>query len=601
MPHSSSRFANYQLVGWLLLWLLAGCAAYTTSVLYTANAQDAGILAKDFPPHWPSLSVLPTAFVQLRWLLTGLTIVFGLLGGLAARRLPTGNLSYAGWQSNRRGIQAELLRGWRALHPHQRHWVLAGLLLLTALRVVASRVGVNVDDVASYECFVRKSLFTVSAYYPAPNNHILSNAISWAFYQAYPGYWWSMRVPVLLLSTASTAGWFLGLLRRTNFRVAALTITLFSFLETSLFAASLGRGYTLVMLFSGLGFFSMLLLSGPALAAGASWRAWACAGLVAAGILGLYAVPTFAYFLVAAYSWLGLRWYHRPAHLAMLAILGTATLLGAMLLYAPLLLVSGPASLFHNQYVKPVAVSSFFHQLPAYVWQLEGELMGESTNGRLALWHVGSLAATFALVGFLGLAGAARSGRLAAPGATPILRTGVPALWMLLLPYSLMVAQRVQAPGRTLGFKAVFMFLLVGLGADWLLAAFGPRVPYLRKGLLLGVGLWAAVEVSQLYYSNELRLSYHRNPHLAAQWLLSHAPGPVLAAGSPWYLPLIQSYLYFEDPTSRVVVDGKPRAGIRYRYSIGASATGQTYDAGQLRLHIPPDLNCEAIDIVSYW
>lgn len=586
VSHPAPQFADYRLTSCLILLILAGCAGFTACILYTATAHEALALAANFPPHWPSPQLAPSGFAQLRGLLAGLAAGLGLLGVVLAPRARLSTRPGACWRAG----------GWWALPPHQQRWALASLLLLSGLRVVASLVGINVDDIASYEYFVRKSLFTVIAYYPAPNNHLLSNVVSWFFYQLYPGYWWSMRLPVLLLSTVGTVGWFLGLLHRTNYRVALLTSILFGFLETSLFAAALGRGYTLVVVCSGLGFFSMLRLG--RLAAGG--RAWAGAGLVAAGVLGLYAVPTFAYFLVGAYGWLGARWCRRPAYLLAVGGLGGATLLGASLLYLPLVFVSGLSSLLGNEFVTPLPAAVFWRQLPAYGWQLEGILMGESKNGVLASWHLGSWAAVLVLGGFVLLVLAARRGRLPGRMATHLLHTGLPALWLLLLPYLLLAAQRVQAPERTLGFKAVFLFLLASLEIDWLLATLGRRLPRLRTSLLAGVGLWVAVEVAQLYRSNELRLSYHRNPHLAAQWLLHQPPGPILAVGSPWYTPFLRFYLHFEAPTTPLLVDDQPQAGVRYRYLVGSAGTLAAPGAGYRQHRIPPDLNCEAIDILSY-
>jgi hypothetical protein len=128
--------------------------------------------------------------------------------------------------------------------------------------------------------------------------------------------------------------------------------------------------------------------------------------------------------LVAAYSWLGFCWLRAGCryHLISLSLLGAATISGATLLYAPLLLVSGPAALFQNVYVKPQAVGAFFQGLPAYWWELEGGLLGESHNGVLATLHLGSLAVVAVLIGFLALVSAARNGRLPAHEAAYSLR-----------------------------------------------------------------------------------------------------------------------------------------------------------------------------------
>lgn len=600
-----SRFKEFYLVGLLALWLLAGCAGYAACILYTADVREAVALANDFPQHWHTSGGTQTEFEKLRLVLASVAIVLGVLGGVWALHLRRhGHLSYRRWRAGWPQAWRGLAQGWRSLQPRQQRLTLVVFAALTVLRIIVSRVLVTFDDGTSYEGFVRKSLLVVSAWYPIPNNHIFSNTLSWLFYQAYPGYWWSMRVPVLILSTAATAGWFLGLLRRSNFRVAALATALFSLLELSLFYAAEGRGYALLLALSGLGFLCTLSLTDLGAEAAAPTLAWAWAGLAAAGIVGLYTVPTFAYFLVAAYSWLAFCWLRKGYYprLASLGLVSAATLLGAALLYAPLLLVSGPGSLLQNKYVKPLAAATFFRQLPAYLWGVEGALLGESHKGVLASLHLGSLAAVAVLVGFLALLGAARRGRLPAHQATYILRIGVPAVWFTLLPYALLLAQRVQAPDRTLWFKAAFMFLLVGLEADWLLHQLAVKSRLVRTGLLLGAGLWAGGQLVQLYRSNELRLSYLKTPHAAAHWLLHQPPGPILAPDSPFISGAIRFFIHAEEPTSLLEVDATPRPGTRYRYRVDPPAASPTPTSAALpHLHIDRDVNSEALEVTAYW
>jgi hypothetical protein len=595
------RFKEIYLLGLLALWLLAACASYAAVVLYTADAREAVALAGSYPPHWPASGSAAAGLAQLRLVLAGTAVALGALGAVLARHLRRRGLADSRlWLAGWRLAWRQLAQGWRALSARQRRWAGATFAVLTLLRIIINRTLVGFDDSASYEYFVRRSLLVVSADYSSPNNHIFNNTLSWLFYQVYPGFWWSMRLPVLLLSTAGTAGWFLGLLRHTSFQVAALAITLFSFLELSLFYAAEGRGYALLTDLSGLGFFCVLGLAGPATQATGPKQAWAWSGLALAGVLGLYTVPTFAYFLVAAYSWLGVCWLRQAAYsrLASLGVLGATTLLGAGLLYAPLLVVSGPAALVHNEFVKPLAASAFFRQLPGYVWRVEGALMGEAHKGVLASWHVGSLAAVAVVVGFAGLVRAARRGRLPTAQAASVRGLGMPALWFAGLPYALLLEQRVQAPDRTLLFKAVFMFLLVGLLADWLLVRFAAKARPLRAGLLLAVGLWAGVQLAQLHKSNKLRLSYLRTPHAAARWLLQQPPGPILASSPAWTVANIQFYIHFEDPASALRIDGRP--GVRYRYVIGAPAAAAA-SAERPGLHIGRGANSDALDIVAYW
>jgi hypothetical protein len=586
----------------LALWVLAACAGYAAAILYTASAQEAAALASDYPAHWPAWGSLPTEFAKLRLVLASTAAALGLAGCVLT--LVLRRRSHLHLQGSGQRIRRNLMQNRRALPLPQRRLAVAVLIALTGLRLLVSRMLVTFDDTASYEYFVRKSLFVVSACYPAPNNHVFSNTLSWLFYQAYPGYWWSMRAPVLLATTAGTIGWFLGLLPRSSFRVAALAVSLFSLLELSLFYAAEGRGYALLLALSGLGFFCVLSLTYSTPQAAVSKLAGAWAGLALAGVLGLYTVPTFAYFLVAAYSWLGVYWLRKKyfQRLVSLCLLGVTTLLGAALLYAPLLVISGPGALFQNVYVKPLAASAFFRQLPAYLWRIEGALLGESHNGALASLHVGSLAAVAVIVGFGALARAAHRGRLPARQTATVLRLGVPALWFALLPYSLLLVQHVAAPDRTLLFKAAFMFVLIGLEVDWLLQRIEIKNRQLRAGLLLAAGLWVSVQLLQLYKSNQLRLSYLKTPHAAARWLLTQPPGPILVADSPWNSTYIQFFIHFEKPTSALTIDTAPRPGVRYRYRVDPPVAAPTAGSAALpHLHIGRDINSEAMNILAYW
>ncbi|GAA4382331.1 hypothetical protein GCM10023186_22480 [Hymenobacter koreensis] len=471
--------------------------------------------------------------------------------------------------------------------------------MLTAIRFVISLLLHTFDDIASYSSFVQEKLIVVASYYPVPNNHILSNTISWLFYQLYPGYWWSMRVPILLVSTIGTIGWFLGLLRLTNFRIAAIATGLFSFLELSLFYAAEGRGYALIFVCCSLGFFCSFSLAKSQAKHTVCWL-----GLLVVGILGLYAVPTFAYFLVAAYSWLGWQLCRKgeSSRLISFALVGAATVLGAVLLYTPVLLVSGPRALVHNKFVQPLAMARFFKELPTYLFRVEGALLGESHNGVLASFHVGSFAAGLVVIGFLLLVYAARTGRLAEYQTKRVLSVGMASLWFLLVPYLLMIAQRVQAPDRAFLFKAAFMFVLVGIELDWLLhqyRAMGRRLPIV---LGCGAGLWASVQLGQLYKSNQLRFSYASNAHAAAQWLLDQQPGPILSHSPGYITSTTQFFIVKQRPASALRIDETPRQGVRYRYLINPTSAGLHAEQTHLpSLHLPKTENAEAVTIVSLW
>ena len=553
------------------LGVVAGCAGYAALVLQTTTGVGAVALRGTYPYDWPARAYTAAGYLGLRRGLALLAAGALLLGTWLAAR-PRGRRELAALAGELAGAGRGLGRGWRALQPAQRRLALGGLLLLTLLRGYFSLVAQPYDDATSYELFVREPLLTVSAVYGLPNNHVLSNTLAWLFYQVYPGFWWTMRLPVLLTSTLATVFWFLALLRRSSFGVALGAVGWFGLLNVSLYYAATGRGYWLLAGLGGLGFFALLELAAPRPArARAAWVA-----LVGSGILGLYTVPTHALFLVSAYAWLGGRaarpWDGR--RLRQLGALGGLTLLGAALLYAPLLLLSGPALLLHNPYVRALPAAEFGQEV-------------------LALLRVPHHVAQLPLV--LAILGGAwylrrRTPAPPAPG-WPLLAVST---WFFLLPYALVVLLRQAPPERTLLYKSQYLLIVAGLLAEWALARARPAPARraVRWGLLGGTLLFAA---AQCWRVRRLEAIWQHSwgwqlGAPAVDWLATQPRGPVLA---PWtfHCLLLRFYAHTAHRGRPWRIDREPRPGVRYRYFV--------QPAGRATLAGPPAYQNELLVISS--
>jgi hypothetical protein len=221
-------------------------------------------------------------------------------------------------------------------------------------------------------------------------------------------------------------------------------------------------------------------------------------------------VPTFAYFLFSAYSWLIIGGFVRRAWrpLAQVGLLLGGTLLAAALLYSPLLLISGSDALLHNQYVRSVAdVAAYWRSLPAEIWVIEGRLTGEK--------HVGGVLALLVLGGGAYLA--RRKWEQASPRLSLAWLLPLLALWCSLSPYVLMAAQRVRAPERTLLYKSQFSFLLAALLVAQLPRRRGSAGAWWQKHWLsLLLGGWLLLQVVLLYRFNESIKAYGKPQGLAA-------------------------------------------------------------------------------------
>jgi hypothetical protein len=288
--------------------------------------------------------------------------------------------------------------------------------------------------------------------------------------------------------------------------------------------------------------------------------AWA--GLVLAGVLGCYTVPPFVYVLASAFSWLGLvflRRRHWPVLRQLLAA-GAISGAGILLLYTPLLLVSGLKQLSGNGYVAQLAPSVFWPELPAYIWHTEGFLAGQRTLGTLI---------TLPVLGLLGwLFYLARTGRLPAGLARQLQRLGVPALWFMGMPYLVILGQRVFPPERVLLYKAMFFFVLVGLVVEGVLAVLRGRPrQWFRRGLAVALGLFVLYETYSVVRVNPVARGSNAAYYAGLHWLAAQPAGPVLIPRTSLNL----FFRFYAHTTARHRpwhIDFTPRPGTHYRYVV---------------------------------
>lgn len=548
---------SYRFFGLLGLGLLALCAGYAALVLRSAPWAEAHRLDVIFPFYkWHTRPFTATEYAQAAQVLTATAALLAALLSVLAM----GRLSRAEFVAGSRELRAAP-RIWTAvtlLPKSQRRGAGGALAALTAMRLVLSLPAVTpeYDDAASYTLFVSKGLLAVSSYYPLPNNHVLANTLSWLFYNLHPNFWWAMRLPVVLAATAATALMFVGLLRlQAGFRPAMLATALFSLAQLSVYHAAVGRGYWLLTGLAMVVFFSML-----ALRANTAFPRLAWASLVVCGVLGVYTVPTFAVVLASAFSSLALCWRRQAGALARLATAGVLTVASSLLLYTPLLFVSGPAIFFSNGFVSPHPFAEFLAGLPVYLWQTEGFLAGQAA--------VGGLLTVTVLAAVAGLLYRARVGRMPAALLAPWHQLVPEALWFMLFPYVVLIAQRVFAPGRTLLYKAFFFFVLLALVVEWLLQMRPDRVQrWLRPMLGMAFLLWCTYQFTSLWRDNRRPRQHNADYHAAFAWLVRQPMGPVLVPEPTHYI-FLGLYFNSERPGQGWRLDGRPQPGTAYAYVV---------------------------------
>ncbi|GAA4356912.1 hypothetical protein GCM10023185_21220 [Hymenobacter saemangeumensis] len=534
---------------------LLACTGYAALLLSSGSWEEARALDRVFPFY--AWHIRPFTLAEYENARAGLALTAALLAAatLALARPPKLQQEIARLKVELLSHGASFRECLRRLAPGQRRLALGLLALLTGTRLYFSLRNPEYDDAVSYEVFVSKGLLAVGGYYPIPNNHVLANTLSWLFYQLYPGFWFCMRLPVLLVSTAGTVWLFGLLLRQSSFRVALLATAGFGWLQLSLYHAGVGRGYWLLTVLAGLVFFSTLALSESPQRPRLAW-----AGLLGGGILGSYTIPTFALVLASAYSWLGLLFLLSRAGKYLLALLlvGATTVAATLALYAPLLLISGPELFFENGFVASRGFEEFWRGLPAYLWYSEGFLAGQRT--------VGGLLTLAVLLGLAGLQRLDNQGRLPSNQRTWLRQLAQPALWFVAVPYAVLMVKHVFPPERVLLFKAFFLFILAALVLNWVLDRW-PRQRFLPGSMLLlalgyiGYQAWSIERQNQAYRSSNA--SYRS----ALAWLAAQPPGPVLIP-EPTHNLFFRFYAHSLTPGRRWQFHDAKVDSVRYAYVV---------------------------------
>jgi hypothetical protein len=246
-----------------------------------------------------------------------------------------------------------------------------GGLMLVAVIVRVQFLGqpMRYDEALTFNEFASRPLYYGLSFYPDPNNHLLNTLLMHLSVAGLGNQPWVLRLPAFIAGVLLVPATYA--LTRLLFTpgAAPLGAALVAVSSYLVEYSTNGRGYTL----QALCFVVMLALSVFAVRR-QSLTALLLAGIVAA--TGAWAVPTMLYGVVVSAAWLlvelrGSRLFGSPPRGTHLVATGLAIGLIAILLYLPVIVVSGPDKLVANRFVVPPA---------------GGELIGELARSLAQTW-----------------------------------------------------------------------------------------------------------------------------------------------------------------------------------------------------------------------
>lgn len=255
--------------------------------------------------------------------------------------------------------------------------VLFSLTLACVVRLPFVQTPIRFDEAISWRDYAAKPFWLTIALYNDPNNHVFHNLLSGLLMK------WFGESLLVLRSVSIVAGILVVVIGA----VAAKRIFLKSIVgDTSILATIAGsliavavcsnpmvnefsiyaRGYSLLML----AWLASVLLLQHAVTNGnsASW-----VGSVVFGSLGMWTIPTMMYPIVATIAFWILS---RGRFVDVVAWLSTIAIL-TLMLYSPILAISGPQAIVGNSYVQSLSIASWTQQAPNIIYSLRGVLLGD--------------------------------------------------------------------------------------------------------------------------------------------------------------------------------------------------------------------------------
>ena len=255
-----------------------------------------------------------------------------------------------------RGVAGSVLGGLKA-DGKLNAGVLLGLFLLgVAFRVRFLFRPIRFDEADSFITFASRPLYIGLSWYPEPNNHLLQTLLMHFAWRFFGDHEWALRLPALFAGSLLIPMTYWAARQLYDKNSALIAAGMIAAASPLVGYSVEGRGYTILCVL-----FLLLVITTQYLIEHDSPPAWLLWVLIAA--LGFYTIPIMLYAVGTAALWLALSTTgmepkrSRGQCLARLASALFFTGALTVLLYTPVLIVSGWRSLLSNPHVQSRTVA----------------------------------------------------------------------------------------------------------------------------------------------------------------------------------------------------------------------------------------------------
>ncbi len=239
----------------------------------------------------------------------------------------------------------------RVIRFQKKNYVNAFVLFVVAFAVrlyYALSLPISYDEAWTFINFTNKGILSSMSYYPAPNNHILhsifTNICSILPFDSKI----NLRIPSMVASALSVSVLYIFSVKSFSKKTAFFVSLIFGFLPSVLYYGTLSRGYSLILLCFIVMFFSTLNIIQN------KRQSENILSLAIFSTIGLYTMPSFLYPVASLFIYLFLYALVIKKYNLLKNVIkyGIAVIVFTIVLYLPIIVVSGLDSIINNQYVQ---------------------------------------------------------------------------------------------------------------------------------------------------------------------------------------------------------------------------------------------------------
>jgi 4-amino-4-deoxy-L-arabinose transferase-like glycosyltransferase len=231
------------------------------------------------------------------------------------------------------------------------------------LRLYYINQPIRYDEAFNYLIYAKNNFIYIISYYNLPNNHIFHTILMKISCNIFGDTIWSIRMPAFIAGVFLIPVTYISASLFFNKKAGLVSSCLVSTSSILIEYSTNGRGYTIICLIT----MTMIIAFYYALKnRNIFW--WILLSILTG--IGFYTIPIMLYPFIMVYGWALINiifYYKNRAILIKYVVTILSSILFTIILYTPVILISGMKKLIRNEFVMPQKISLFIMAIPKMI------------------------------------------------------------------------------------------------------------------------------------------------------------------------------------------------------------------------------------------